>query len=236
MVAVIIPVLYPTAIAVNGFTVHALPTPYMFSVAFISLRETFETSLVVGIILAALGAMGQQRFRPWVWAGVGVGMLCSVALATAFHIYAASLHDEAKELYEGIVMLTAAGFVTWMVVWMHRNASSLKKNIHSRVESSAVAGSAVGIFFLTFTTTIREGAEMVIFLHATMLASGSNAHDIAGILLGIVAAILIAVLLFKGLTKLNVRLVMRISSVLLFILAISMAVHGAEELMEAFGL
>jgi high-affinity iron transporter len=49
----------------------ALPT---FAIA---LREGVEAALVVGIVLALLKKAEQSRLNPWVYAGVGAGIVAS---------------------------------------------------------------------------------------------------------------------------------------------------------------
>ncbi|MEO1693599.1 MAG: FTR1 family protein, partial [Cyanobacteria bacterium J06631_6] len=41
----------------------------------ITLREGVEAALVVGIVLAMLAKAKQSRLNPWVYAGVGIGII-----------------------------------------------------------------------------------------------------------------------------------------------------------------
>lgn len=200
----------------------------------ISLRETLETSLIVAVILTVLTALNEQKLRFWVWMGVGAGILSSIVLALVFHHYSASLTGEAREIYEGVVMLTAAALITWMMMWMHRHAGAMKENIQNTAELSVQTGSALGIFFLTFTTTAREGAEMVLMLHAALLGIGGDIHVVSGILLGIALAILIALLAFRGMKRVSIKGIFRSTSIALLFLSLTLFYRGIHELLEVF--
>jgi high-affinity iron transporter len=204
----------------------------MTAAALISLRETFEASLVVCVMLAFLERSSRQNYTPALWSGVGAGVLFSILLAWVMQSYAATLGDEAKELYEGIMMLTAAGLLLWMIGWMAMSGRSMKANIEKNMAAHIAGGSAAGIFLLSFTSTAREGAEMVLLIHATLLSS-SNIHALAGVGIGATAAIAMAALLLRGVRLVPIHLFFTLTSIFLLVLGMGLTMHGIGELQEA---
>ncbi len=205
----------------------------MTAAALITLRETLETSLVIGMILTILSRLGQDRRKRFVWMGVGSGIGFSIIVAFLFHVFAASLLEEAKEVYEGILMLVAAALLTWMILWMMRMGSTLRASIQRDVTLYALSGQSFAIFLLSFTTTAREGTEMVIFLNAAFLSAKSNLHHLAGALAGITGALLITVLILRGSRKFSLHSFFVGTGVLLLLFAAGLLSHGIGELQEA---
>ena len=214
---------------------HSAPRPLhsMIAVTLISLRETLETSLVIGMILTILSRLDQDRGKRFVWMGVGSGIAFSIVVAFLFHLFAASLMHEAKEVYEGVLMLIAAALLTWMILWMMRMGASLRASIQRDITLYALSGQSFAIFLLSFTTTAREGTEMVLFLNAAFLSAESNLHHLAGALAGITGALLLTVLILRGSRKFSLRSFFVGTGVLLLLFAAGLVSHGIGELQEA---
>ncbi len=198
----------------------------------ITLRETLEASLVVGIILAFLHRTKNHRHDIVIWLAVVAGVLCSVILMILFQQFAGGFTGRAEQLYEGIMMLTAAGLVTWMVVWMSMQGRRMRAAIEDKVEMHLMNDHPLGLFFLTFVSVLREGVETVIFLQAAFLQSRSFFSHI-GAVIGMVLAVSLGYLLFRGMRHVPLHWFFRVTSVLLLIFAVSLAIHGVEELWEA---
>ena len=204
----------------------------MTTAALISLRETFEASLVVCVMLAFLERSERRSYVSALWSGVGAGVVFSVILAWIMQMYAASLGDEAKEIYEGIMMITAAGLLLWMIGWMAMSGRNMKAHIEKNMAAHIAGGSALGVFLLSFTSTAREGAEMVVLIHATLL-SASNVHTLAGIGIGMVAAIAIAALMLRGVRLIPIQTFFTVTGIFLLILGTGLTMHGIGEFHEA---
>ncbi len=213
----------------------------MYSALIITLRETLEAALVVGIILAYLAKMvnlkavfnGRQA-RKFVWQGVFVGVLFSIAVAFIFEKYLGGFEGRAEQLYEGITMLVAAGLLTWMILWMMKQRGLLRKNIESKVEAHVEKNYNFGLFLLSFVAVAREGVETVIFLQgARIQAEAAGGQMLIGALLGIFAAIVISYLLFKGIAKISLRKFFAVTTLLLVLFAAGLVAHGVHEFQEA---
>src|SRR6185369_6761961 len=104
----------------------------MLEALVIVLREGVEAALVVAIVLSYLKKTGREALTPWVWAGVGLALIGSVAGAITL--------DRLKldsETLEGPLMLIGAVFVFTLVWWMNKAAKGLKREIESKVEVAA---------------------------------------------------------------------------------------------------
>ncbi len=205
----------------------------MISSFLIALREGVEAALVVGIVLVYLDRTGRSRLVRFVWAGVGLAVILSVAAAMALDRWQIS-----EDGFEGLLMLLAAVFVVTMILWMNRVARHLRKEIEQRIaalaeKSDRAAGFGVGAF--VFLMVVREGAELVLILRAVELSS--EGLDVwIGTALGLVVAIAVGIFFFQGTLKIPLGRFFSATSAILVIVAFQLALTGVHELSEAMWL
>ncbi len=204
----------------------------MTAALIITLRETLEASLVVGIVLAYLTKTKNEKHKKYVWGAVGAGILVSAVLAYVFERYFGGFEGSAEQIYEGVMMVFAAGLLSWMIWWMLKQRSGIKANLENKVSIHVKEDHPLGIFTLVFVSVLREGIETVIFLKAAFLASDSDLQ-MTGALLGIAIAIVVSFTLFKGIAKVPLRKFFGITSVLLILFAAGLLAHGIHEFQEA---
>jgi high-affinity iron transporter len=204
----------------------------MLAALIITLRETLEASLIVGIVLAYLKKTENSRHGKFVWGGVAAGLVLSVVLAFVFEAYFGGFTGKAEELYEGVAMMLAAGLLTWMIMWMLVQRAGMKAKIEDKVHAHIEGDRPWALFFLTFIAVAREGIETVLFLQAAAIAGGTEGM-LTGGLMGIVVAIGASYLLFKGIAKFPLRKFFTVSSVLLIMFAAGLVAHGLHEFQEA---
>jgi high-affinity iron transporter len=196
----------------------------------IALREGAEAALVVGIVLVYLDRTGRSRLARFVWAGVALAAALSLAAAIALERWQIS-----EDGFEGLLMLLAAVFVVTMIVWMNRIARHLRKEIEQRIESFAqktdlAAGLGLGTF--VFLMVLREGAELALILRAVELSTEGVAVWI-GTGLGLALAIAVGFLFFEGTLKIPLGRFFSVTSAILVIVAVQLALTGFHELSEA---
>jgi high-affinity iron transporter len=196
------------------------------------LREGFEASLVVGIVLAFLDRTGRRDGFVAVWVGVAAALALSLAVGVALFAAGAELEGTSEKLFEGVVMLTAAGLLTWMIFWMRNRARSIRREIEGRTQAALDAGSAVGLALVVFIGVGREGVETALFLFSSIEGSSPLVSLVAA-LIGGVAAIALGYLFYRGSHRLNLRAFFTATSVLLLLFAGYLLASGLHELAEA---
>jgi high-affinity iron transporter len=199
------------------------------SALLIALREGIEMALVVGIVLAYLAQTGTMRAARWVWLGAGAAAGVSLVFLGILNALNAEFEGATEQIFEGVTMVLAAAFLTWMILWMLRNARYLKAELHRGVEAAlAKGGAAWGVFLLVFFAVVREGVELALLLFA---APGEG--KLLGTIVGLAIAAGVGVGIYAFGRAVDLRTFFRITSALLILFAAGLVAHAAHEFAEA---
>jgi FTR1 family protein len=202
----------------------------VLSAFLIALREGVEAALVVGIVLVYLARTGRTHWSRYVWGGVAAAVALSLAVAIALERFNIS-----EDGFEGLMYLVASFFVVTMVIWMNRVAKHLKKEIEQKVEKYAERGGSAagwGIGLFVFLMVLREGAELALILRAVEMST-EGLQTWIGTIAGIAAAVAVGLFFFKGTLKVPLHRFFAVTSSILILVAIQLAVTGLHELSEA---
>jgi len=199
----------------------------------ITLREGLEAALIISIILAFLVRTGQHRALRSAWLGTGAAVVLSVAAGAIVFWTAGELSGRAEQIYEGLAMLVAVGVLSYMVLWMRKQARYIKSGLEAQVESALKTGSTFAMALLAFVVVIREGIETVLFLFSAWKVEGDTAALFIGGIIGLVVAIAVGYLGYKGSRFINLRVFFNITGVLLIFFAAGLLAHGIHEFQEA---
>ena len=196
------------------------------------LREGFEASLIVGIVLAFLNRTGRREAFLPVWIGAGIALALSTMTAALLFVIGAQLQGSAEKIFEGSAMLFAASLLTWMIFWMRRQARSIKKELEGQVERALATGSSLALALVAFVGVLREGVETALFLFGTV--EGSN-RLLAGVsaTIGLAGAVMLGYLFYRGASRIDLRKFFTVTSVLLLAFAGWLLASGLHEYAEA---
>lgn len=195
----------------------------------IALREGIEMTLIAGVVLAYLTQIGARRAHRWVWLGIGAAAAVSVGFLGILNVLNAEFVGATEQIFEGLTMLLAAGFLTWMIFWMLRQARYLKGELQRAVQETLAAGGAAwGICLLVFFAVVREGVETALLLFA---APGEG--KLLGSVLGLAVAVAIGVLIYAFGRRIDLRTFFKVTGVLLVLFAAGLVTHGMHEFVEA---
>jgi high-affinity iron transporter len=203
----------------------------MLQAFIITLREGVEAALIVGITLAYLSKIGRNDLRKAVYAALGCAFVGSIGIAVVI-----SRLNWNEDVFEGWIMLVAAFFVITMVIFMMKTGRKLKGQIEGKVGLLAGLGAEkdawIGLFFFVFLMVLREGAETVLILSAVSLNS-TELMSFLGTLLGVLASIAFGVMFVKGSVRINLQKFFKVTTAILFLVALQLVVAGLHELSES---
>ncbi len=190
----------------------------------ITLREGVEAALVVGIVLAYLNKSGRSELNRWVYWGIAAGLLASAIVGALFNgslwfiVQSSPIYGQAiKQLMEAGFGLVAIGLLSWMLIWMTRQAKQLKGQIESDIGGAIAQDDAAawGVFGIIFLAVLREGFETVVFIAAQFQQGWLPP---LGALLGLGGATAIGTLLFKWGVRINLARFFQVMGVLLLLI------------------
>ncbi len=205
----------------------------MAAALLITLRETLEASLIVGIMLAFLSRTQNRHHNPIIWAGVAAGVATSIIAGLLILQFAGSFEGRSEKIYEGVTMLVAAGLITWMVVWIASHGKYMCEGIERKMHLHLESGALISLFLLVYTSILREGIETVIFLQAAFMQS-QDASVHLGAIAGMVLAVGAAWLLFRGMMQwFSLSRFFKFTGILLMFFAAGLVAHSVHELQEA---
>jgi high-affinity iron transporter len=197
----------------------------VLSNALIGLREGLEAALVVSILVAFLVRSDRRRALPWVWAGVAVAVVISIAVGALLTFTSNAMSFEAQEAFGGGMSIVAVGFVTWMIFWMRRTARALSGELRDRLEQALQIGSWA-VVLMAFLAVGREGLETAVFF-------GSTASPLLGFLIGIAVGVGLAYLIYRGAVRINMAKFFKVTGTLLIFVAAGILAYGMHDLQEA---
>lgn len=208
----------------------------------VTLREGFEAALVVGIVMACLKKAGQTRLYRWVYLGILGGIIASIAVGflltgaiagveTVGGIYAPVV----KQFLEGIFGLVAIAMLSWMLLWMTKQAKSIKGEVEGAI-SSALGNDNAGkaVFVLIFIAVVREGFETVLFILAKFQQDW--ALPAVGAVAGLILAAVMGVALFSLGVRINIRLFFQVMGIFLLLIVGGLVVGALKHFDAALAL
>ena len=204
----------------------------MFGAFVTLLREGFEATLLIAIVLAYLVKIERREDFRQVWYGVGAAVGVSLVVAGALFATAGELEGTAEYVFEGTAMWVAVGFLTYMVLWMRRESRTVAQGIRRGVDSAVETGGRLALTSLVFVMVVREGIETGLFLFGITRTS-SPVQVALGAILGIMAAVALGYAVYAGGKRINLGTFFKVTGVLLILVAAGLFAHGLAEFQEA---
>ncbi len=198
----------------------------------VTLREGLEAALIISIILAYLARTGNRQFFVNIWVGAGAAVMVSLAAGAGLYWTIGNLSGRAEEIFEGIAMFIAVAVLTYMVVWMKRQAVNIKAHLEAKVGSAVATGSALAMVSLAFVVVVREGIETVLFMLGILTSTTVSAATIGGFL-GLAVAVAIGFVGYRESRRLNLSVFFNITGTLLIFFAAGLLAYGIHEFQEA---
>jgi high-affinity iron transporter len=198
----------------------------------IALREGVEAALIIGIIATFLVKEGRRDALRQMWVGVGIAIALCFGVAVTLRLIGQDLPEKGQAGLETAVGLVAVAAVTYMIVWMRRNARGIKSALEGSAATALAAGSTTALVAMAFLAVLREGFETSAFLLAAFQDAADTTAAGAGAVIGLFAAVAIGLGIYRGGVRINLTRFFRITGlVLVFVAAglLATAVHTAHE-------
>lgn len=197
----------------------------------IGFRESLEAALIIVIIAVYLRKIGKQRLNRYLYIGTLGAVAASILLGAIIQIIYGGLGGASAELFEGVASITATVVLTYMIVWMAKNAQKIKGELQKKIDIALTKGQVFGIVTIAFLAVFREGIETVLFLTVSFFSDPLGST--IGMLIGFALVGVIAFLIMKGTYQLDIGKFFKYTSIILIIFAAGLIGYGTHELIEA---
>ena len=196
------------------------------------LREGFEASLVVAVVLAFLDRSNRRDGFVAVWIGIALALGVSAIVGITLFAVGAELDGTSEYLFEGITTIVAAALLVWMIFWMRRQSRSIRTDLEGKTRAALADGSAIGLGAVAFVGVLREGVETSLLLFSTT-GTTSPLVSLVSAVLGLTLAIGLGYAFYRGSHRLDLRRFFAVTSAILLVFAGWLLAKGLEELAEA---
>jgi high-affinity iron transporter len=204
----------------------------MLNAFFVVWRESLEALLITGILYAWLRADDPDgKGRRALFLGVAAGIVLALGLGWALLHAQNELTGKALEAFQIGALLLAVALISQMVLWMNHHGRTLKTQLQNDLALAQERRGQWGILLIAALAVAREGAETVIFLYG-LAQGGEMSALLTGSVGGFVVALLTAWAAARGLGRLRLGLLLRLSSLLLLVLASSLLVAASDRAVD----
>lgn len=207
----------------------------MFDIEFLpgfimGIREGLEAFLIIAIILEYLNKTNREKDKKFVFQGLGYGLITSLVFGVILFGISSLIGNgdtNIAKLWEFGASFFALILITTFIVFMLKNKNNIVSDIRNKI---SVSVSKKAIILLTLVMVAREGAEIVLFIFASVEQLSYATGAISGVLLSAVLVFLI----YKSLVKVNLKVIFNITLVYLILQAGFMLGYGFHELFSYF--
>ena len=211
----------------------------MLQILIVVFREIVEISLILGILMAATKKISHNKL--YISAGLFFGACASIFLAFFTDKISQSFDGVGQEVFNGAILLSAAAMISWTIIWMQQHARTLSseyKNLSVSIEQGKKP--LIALALVVFLSTLREGAEIVLFTYSAFISGASLDKIIIGSVLGVVFGIIIGVALYFKMLKIFGKYFFKVTTWILVFLACGISAQAfgfwlSADIIPSFG-
>jgi high-affinity iron transporter len=197
----------------------------MTQIAISIFREILEIALIIGILAAATKNISKRN--SWLILGLLLGIAGSVSLAFATDFISSLMNNLGQDIFNGIILIITSLLIAWTVLWMKKNSQSLVKNLRNVAKDINEGNRHSKILtFIVALSTLREGAEIVLYLYSQYLAETDLMTILSGFLAGLIAGIATGFALYFGILKTSGKYFLNITAFLLIFFSAGILSNG----------
>ncbi len=172
----------------------------MFASFLITFREGLEAFLLVGIILSYLTKLNHKSYAKYIYLGVVAGIISSLVIAFILQVALSQFENARYQNYMMIfILLFASIILTYMAIWMQKQAKSQNNRIKINIEANISTGNLWGMIALSYIAVLREGVETILFFSALLYSDQGIdlKHGLIGAFSGLLLSLIIVLLMVK---------------------------------------
>jgi len=204
----------------------------MLATAIIVFREVLEAALVVSIVMAA--AKGARGRGFWVSAGVLAGIVGACVVAAFAGVITTAAEGRGQELLNAGILLTAVAMLAWHNIWMSQHGKQLAAEMSAAGRDVASGKKPLAVLMIVvMMAVLREGSEVALFTYGILASGAQGTWMLVGGAGGLAAGALTGVLLYRGLLRIPMGQLFRVTGWMILLLAAGLSAQAAAVLTQA---
>lgn len=208
---------------------------FLYSLMII-LREGLEALLIVAAIVTYLVKNNHQDKLPVIRQSVYAALVASIITAALFQLIFSN-SGASRELLEGFTMMIAVVMLFMMSYWLLSKveAQNWKRYLEGKLSTALTTGSLMGLWFTSFLSVYREGAETVLFYYALIgdaTSAVSYLYLLAGFVVGSIILVICYFIMRYSVVKLPLKPFFMFTGSFMYLMAFIFAGKSILELIE----
>ncbi|MEL3974261.1 FTR1 family protein [Rossellomorea oryzaecorticis] len=204
-----------------------------FQAFLITLRESLEAILIVGLITSYLTRLNADQYKKWVYVGVVLALVSSFLVALLFQVVLTGFSSFGAEIYLKVGIMFASVFLlTHMVGWMKKQSKGINTEMQKKINAALTAGSVSAMIIHSYLIVLREGVETVFFFAAISGGDVTKVFTSYGALSGLLLAMVLGYAFFSGTMKFKLKTFFNVTGVLIMLIAAGLLVQGVGILQD----
>jgi high-affinity iron transporter len=196
----------------------------------VTFREALEAALIFGIVAAYVNKVGHPEAKRYLYLGAASAVTLTIIFAWTVQALYGGLAGAYESLFEGLTAMFAAGFLTYMILWMTKNSMRYKGDLERKLDTALTGGQLLGVAAIAFFAVFREGIESVLFLTAIFFVDPAGTS--VGIAFGLMAVTIVAAAVVKSSHRLDLHSFFKYTSMILLVFAAGLVAFASHELTE----
>jgi high-affinity iron transporter len=204
-----------------------------FQAFLITLRESLEAILIVGLILSYLTRLKADKYKKWVYVGVLLALVSSFLVALLFQVVLTGFASFGAEVYLKVgIMFASVLLLTHMVGWMRKQSKGINTEMEKKINAALTAGSVSAMIIHSYLIVLREGVETVFFFAAISGGDVTKVFTSYGALSGLLLAMVLGYAFFTGAMKFKLKTFFNVTGLLIMFIAAGLLVQGVGILQD----
>ena len=202
----------------------------MFTIAFITFRESLEMTLIIIPLLVYISKLSKRDLNKYIYMGSLTGFLASIATGIFLFTGIKGLNNFSKNIFEGSMSFFLSALILYSIVWLDTQNKNYSISIEDKFN---IQVTGVGLFLLSSLTIFRECLELILF--SLPYVSLNVMNIIIGILTGLLITIIFSLVIYKSSVKLNINIVFSFITLVLIYIGSLMFGEGLKSFFPQYG-
>lgn len=202
----------------------------MFTITFITFRETLEMVLIIIPLLAYISKLDKKELSKYIYIGSLAGLIASIATGIFLFTGIKGMSGFSQNIFEGSMSFFLCALILYSIVWLDIQNKNYTASIEDKFK---IQVTGVSLFLLSSLTIFRECLELILFSLPYITLNVMNIFT--GISIGLFITLIVSLVIYKSSIKLNINIVFSFITLVLIYIGSIMFGEGLQSFFPQYG-